>query len=92
MFSFRLAVAIVCIFAQFISEYSTVSTRNYAGQRETTLKTTGVKDLKGDSAPYQCSLQRSSQHFCSCVIVAPEWILTAAHCFKKYVSEIRIMK
>lgn len=51
-----------------------------AGNRPITLQTIGVEDLKDGLAPYQCSLQKNSKHFCSCVIITPDWVLTAAHC------------
>lgn len=51
-----------------------------AENRPITLKTTGVDDLKDGLAPYHCSLQKNSKHFCSCAIFAPNWIITAAHC------------
>lgn len=57
------------------------------------MQTTGVDDLKDISlASYQCSLQKNSIHFCSCVIIAPEWLLTAAHCiFGKRKQDIQIL-
>lgn len=43
----------------------------------------GAVDAKDGEIPYQCSLQSKADyggHFCSCVIISPHWVLTAAHC------------
>lgn len=55
----------------------------------------GGKDAKDDEAPYQCSLQNKSKHFCGCAIFDPNsdrdrssrnsrWIISAAHCLLGY--------
>lgn len=43
----------------------------------------GVNATEGQ-APFQCSLQRSKNHFCGCAVLNEEWILTAGHCVSGY--------
>lgn len=40
----------------------------------------GATQSEDGAAPYQCSLQKYSKHFCGGAIISDEWILTAAHC------------
>lgn len=43
----------------------------------------GGVDATESQAPFQCSLQMHSEHFCGCTIISSKWILTAAHCVGK---------
>ena len=45
----------------------------------------GGVDAKDGQVPYQCSLQRNGSHFCGCVIISKQWILTAGHCLQSCV-------
>lgn len=52
-------------------------------------------DADPGEAPYQCSLQKSSKHFCGCAIIKteqPNWIITAAHCLLGYLIELGFEK
>ncbi|XP_077915049.1 transmembrane protease serine 4 isoform X1 [Halichoerus grypus] len=44
----------------------------------------GGETASVDSWPWQVSIQYNKQHICGGSILDPHWILTAAHCFRKY--------
>lgn len=45
-------------------------------------------DADPGEAPYQCSLQIKSKHFCGCAILNSRFILSAAHCLLGYIIEV----
>jgi len=49
-----------------------------------TLFVVGGREATSHSWPWQCALLKRSFLTCGCSIVAPDWVITAAHC--KYVS------
>lgn len=48
------------------------------------LKVKGGQPIADDSQPWQVSLQDMGQHFCGGSLVAPQWVMTAAHCVEDY--------
>ncbi|XP_012864950.1 PREDICTED: transmembrane protease serine 4 [Dipodomys ordii] len=46
----------------------------------------GGEEASVDSWPWQVSVQYNQQHVCGGSILDPLWILTAAHCFRKYLD------
>lgn len=49
----------------------------------------GGQTASVDSWPWQVSIQYDKQHICGGSILDPHWILTAAHCFRKYLDVSR---
>ncbi|MCK5893318.1 MAG: serine protease [Endozoicomonadaceae bacterium] len=51
------------------------------------LRIIGGRDVMHGKQPWQASLQDSKEHFCGGSLIAPQWILTAAHCLSGYTEE-----
>lgn len=47
----------------------------------------GGRDVSHGKQPWQVSLQDEREHFCGGSLIAPQWILTAAHCLDGYTQE-----
>ncbi|XP_054251532.1 transmembrane protease serine 5 [Indicator indicator] len=54
------------------------------GQRPGAARVVGGRDVPVGRWPWQVSLYQGSQHHCGGSVLAPEWIVTAAHCVHSY--------
>lgn len=52
------------------------------GQSVRTPRVLGGSPAAIEAWPWQVSLQYRKEHICGGSIIAPGWVLTAAHCFK----------
>ena len=51
------------------------------------LRIVGGRDVPHGKQPWQVSFQDGREHFCGGSLIAPQWILTAAHCLDNYHQE-----
>lgn len=49
----------------------------------------GGPEVKLYSIKYQASLQYNNQHYCGGTLIHPQWVVSAAHCWKPWVLQPR---
>ncbi|XP_017292667.2 ovochymase-1 isoform X2 [Kryptolebias marmoratus] len=75
------------IFSGLLGFSDVAGVRSFPPEQEMETRIIGGQEAWAHSWPWQVSLQLSSMPACGGAIISPQWVVSAAHCFKRYNKE-----